>query len=127
MPEAQAQTATILALVTDLIFSSRITGAAKAAGATVRILRKPEQLVDADGDLLLADLNLDGATQAAANWAKVTSPAKGAADAQERPRRVVGFVSHVDSAAIAAAREAGIQEIVARSRFIQMLPELLRA
>src|SRR5687768_1171494 len=127
MPEAQAQTPTIIALVTDLIFSSRITGAAKAAGATVRILRKPEQLAGAEGDLLLADLNLEGATPAAANWAKTPGPAKDARDAQKSPRRVVGFVSHVDSAAIAAAREAGIQEIVARSRFIQMLPELLRA
>jgi hypothetical protein len=127
MPEAQTQSPIILALVTDLIFSSRITGAAKAAGASVRILRKLEQLADAEGDLLLADLNLEGATQAAVNWAKITSPAKAAPSAQKPPRRVVGFVSHVDSAAIAAAREAGIQEIVARSRFIQMLPDLLRA
>jgi len=105
----------VLALVADLMFSSRISGAAKAAGAQVQILRKPEQLAAAEGELLLADLNVDGAAAAAANWGS-----------RER-RRVVGFVSHMDSAAIAAAREAGVQEIMARSRFIEVLPELLRA
>lgn len=105
----------VLALVTDLMFGSRIAAEAKAAGVQVQILRKPQQLADAEGDILLADLNLDGAATAAANWAT------------KEQRRVVGFVSHMDSAAIAAAREAGVQEIMARSRFIQVLPELLRA
>ena len=104
-----------LALVTDLMFGSRIAAEAKAAGAQVQILRKPEQLAAAEGELLLADLNLNGAVEAAAQWQ------------QKEGRRVIGFVSHVDSATIAAAREAGLQEIMARSRFIQILPELLRA
>ena len=104
----------VLALVTDLIFASRISAEAKAAGSQVQILRKPEQLAQAEGELLLADLNLDGAPAAAADW--------GSKDG----RRVVGFVSHMDSAAIAAAKDAGVQEIMARSRFIQVLPQLLR-
>lgn len=105
----------VIALVTDLMFGSRITAEAKAAGAQVQILRKPEQLSDCEGDLLLADLNLEGAASAAASWAAAQG------------RRVVGFVSHVDSAAIAAAREAGVQEIMPRSRFVQILPQILRA
>ena len=105
----------VLALVTDLMFSSRITAEAKAAGTTVQILRKPEQLNEAEGELLLADLNLNGAATAAASWAS------------KEGSRVVGFVSHMDSVAIAAAREAGVQEIMARSRFVQVLPQLLRA
>ena len=104
-----------LALVTDLMFASRITAEAKAAGTQVQILRKPEQLSSAEGELLLADLNLAGAATAAAAWAA------------REGRRVVGFISHMDSAAIAAAKEAGVQEIMARSRFVQVLPELLRA
>jgi hypothetical protein len=105
----------VLALVTDLMFASRITAEAKAAGVAVQILRKPEQLDAAEGELLLADLNLDGAAAAAASWATRAG------------RRVVGFVSHMDAAAIAAAKAAGVQEIMARSRFVQLLPELLRA
>jgi hypothetical protein len=104
----------VLALVTDLMFASRITAEAKAAGVQVQILRKPEALEKADGNLLLADLNLPGAAAAGANWGSGEG------------RRVVGFVSHMDAAAIAAAREAGVQEIMARSRFVQILPDLLR-
>jgi DNA-binding NarL/FixJ family response regulator len=104
----------VIALVTDLIFSSRISGAAKAVGSSVKILRKPDQLAESEGSLLLADLNLDGAAAAAAQWAATPG------------RRVVGFVSHMDAAAIAAARDLGIHEILPRSRFIQVLPDLLR-
>jgi hypothetical protein len=104
-----------VALVTDLIFGSRIAGAARAGGVVVQMLRKPEQLLQAEGELLLVDLNLDGAAGAAGEWGK------------KEGRRVVGFVSHMDATAIAAAREAGVQEIMARSRFIEGLPELLRA
>ena len=104
----------VLALVTDLMFGSRITAEAKAAGVAVQILRKPEALEAAEGDLLLADLNLTGAAPAAAKWGLGEG------------RRVVGFVSHMDSAAIAVAREAGVEEIMARSRFVQILPDLLR-
>ena len=37
----------------------------------------------------------------------------------------VGYVSHVDSATIAAARDAGIGEVMARSAFVNALPDLL--
>ena len=40
---------------------------------------------------------------------------------------VPGFVSHVDTATIAAAREAGIDQVLARGQFVQILPELLKA
>ena len=105
----------VIALVTDLIFSSRISGAARAEGVVVQMLRKPEQLLQVEGDLLLADLNLEGAALAAAEWTK------------KEGRHVVGFVSHMDGEAIAAAKNAGIHEILPRSRFIQVLPGLLRA
>lgn len=37
----------------------------------------------------------------------------------------VGFVSHVDTTTIHAAREAGISEVLARSAFATRLPEIL--
>ena len=85
----------VLALVTDLMFGSRIAAEAKAAGTVVQILRKPQQLDAADGELLLADLNLQGAAEAAAKWAGGEG------------RRVVGFVSHMDAAAIAGRGRRG--------------------
>jgi hypothetical protein len=39
----------------------------------------------------------------------------------------VGFVSHVDSATIYAARQAGTDEVMARSAFAAQLAEILLA
>ena len=105
----------ILALVKDLIFVSRITATARAAGTNVSIVRDPAKLGAQPGRLLLVDLNLPGAIEAAAHWRQQTS-----AD-------VVGFVSHVDAPTIAKAREAQFDQVLPRSRFVEMLPELLKS
>ncbi len=105
-----------IALVRDLMFSSKISAEARAAGAVVRIMRDPAQLADADAPLLLVDLNQEGALEPAAAWG------------QARPgRRVVGFVSHVDVERIEAARALGIDHVLPRSAFVRQLPALLRA
>ena len=103
----------ILALVSDLMFSSRISDEARAAGSPLKIVRRLAQLPDLDGRLLIVDLNQPGATAAAASWAQL------------RGRPVVGFVSHVDAAAIAEARAKGIVTIMARSKFVEALPGLV--
>lgn len=103
----------VTALVRDLMFSSRITAEGRAAGVAVQVVRDPAKLQAVQGSLLLVDLNLDGALQAASHWQATTGG------------RVVGFVSHVDAETIAAARAVGI-EPMPRSRFVQQLPELLR-
>jgi hypothetical protein len=109
----QAPLPPILALVRDLIFSTRIVAEARAAGVECKIVRDPAK-IPAEGRLLIVDLNLDGAIPAAAAWGAVGN------------RPVVGFVSHVDTEIISRAREAGITQILARSRFVQILPDLLR-
>lgn len=47
------------------------------------------------------------------------------ADATLAGISTVGFVSHIDTEAIDAAREAGIGEVLARSAFVQRLPDIL--
>jgi len=104
----------ILALVRDLMFSSRISAEARAASVACKIVPDPLELLAAgEGVLLLVDLNLPGATDAAAAWRAANS------------LPVVGFVSHVDAAAIAHAREVGLDKVMARSQFVSELPELL--
>ena len=103
----------ILALVKDLMFASKIIATARAAAVDVRIVRKPDDLAALDGTLLLVDLNQDGAIDAAALWAARTN------------RTTIGFVSHVDAATAARAKAAGIEKILARSRFVELLPNLL--
>ena len=64
---------------------------------------------------MIVDLNLTGAIEAAAEWRKTGN------------RKVAGFVSHVDAKTIAQAKSAGIDQVLARSQFVQILPDLLRA
>ncbi len=58
-----------------------------------------------------------------------TDPLGTVAEMKRDPRLasipIVGFVSHVDTATIDAARTAGVDEILARSSFAMKLPDLL--
>ncbi len=105
----------VLALVRDLLFGSKIAGAAKSAGTAVRIVREPGKLAGVPGRLLLVDLALPGAIEAAAEW---QAAARG---------QVVGFVSHVDAETIGRAKQAGIGRVLSRGQFVQVLGELVRA
>ena len=107
--------ADVIALVRDLMFLSRITASARAVGANVRVVRNPADLGTAAGRLLIVDLNLDGALEAASQWRK-----------EHEASDIVGFVSHVDAQTIAQARALGIEKILARSRFVQVIEDLLR-
>ena len=103
----------VLCLVRDLMFAGKITVAAGHAGVTVDMVRDPAKLLDRDGRQLIVDLNQEGALAAAIAWRQRTG------------RPVVGFVAHVDTDTIAAARTAGIDRVLARSAFTVQLPDLL--
>jgi hypothetical protein len=108
---------TILVLVRDLMFTSKISAEARAVGVTIKLLRDPAQLPAATEKtirLLICDLNLENAIPAAGQWRRATG------------LPIVGFVSHVDVDSITAARNEGIDQVVARSRFVQLLPGLMR-
>ena len=104
----------IVALVRDLLFASRIRGTAKELGVEVLLLRDPQHLAGAQGSRLLVDLNQDGAIEAARQWKEASRGV------------VIGFVSHVDVETVNRARAAGIDQVLARSRFVELLPDLLR-
>jgi hypothetical protein len=106
--------APIVVLVRDLMFASKIRATAQSIGAPIQIVREPAQLAGSAARRLIVDLNQPGALDAAVVWKGQTGG------------EVVGFVSHVDSQTIQAARLAGIDQILPRSRFVEVLPELLR-
>ena len=109
----------VLVLVRDLIFSSRIAATARAANVPITLLRDPAQLAAAPAAArLIVDLNLPGALDAAVAW-------KNSAPSPDPARTVIGFVSHVDADTIARARAAGVDQVLPRSRFVEMLPTLL--
>jgi hypothetical protein len=105
----------VLVLVRDLIFATKISGTASAVAAAITLVRDPAKLTALPGRLLIVDLNLEGAIPAATRWRDATNG------------DVIGFVSHTDTATIAEARDAGIARVLARSQFVQVLPDLLRA
>lgn len=103
----------VVALGRDLMFSSKIIAEGRAAGVEVRIVRDPADLPPT-ARMLLVDLSLEGAIEAAAAWGRNSG------------RPVVAFVSHVDEQTIARARQAGLQNVMSRGGFTRQLPGILR-
>jgi hypothetical protein len=108
-----AEAPLVVALGRDLMFSSRIAAEGRAAGVNVRIIRDPAGLPPT-ARLLLVDLSLDGAIEAAAAWER-----RGGGP-------IVAFVSNVDEQTIAAARAAGLENVMSRGGFTRQLPRILR-
>jgi CheY-like chemotaxis protein len=111
----------VLAGIADLMFSSRVRAAA-AGRPGLRFARSASELLAAARaerpSLILLDLNAAPLDPLATITALKSDPDLAGI-------RVVGFVSHVQSDVIAAARHAGIDEVMARSAFTASLPALL--
>ena len=114
----------VLVAVDDLLFSSKIRTVAKQAGVDVTFARTPDEILERmrtlKPALVIFDLN-----SAKADPINTVSAIK--RDPDIASIRTVGFVSHVDSATIAAARNAGVDEIMARSAFAAQLADVLLA
>jgi hypothetical protein len=115
MTDSTAKTdAPTLVLVRDLMFVSKIRATAAAQGAQIKTLRDPALLTAEAGSRLLVDLSLPNALEAARAWKARTGGA------------VTGFIGHTEVETINAAQSAGIDQVLAKGRFTQMLPDLLR-
>lgn len=112
----------VLCLVDDLIFSIKISTAAKALAAPVFFERSPEMVLprirEKQPSLVIIDLN-------SAKLRPLEIIAQMKADAALKTIRTLGFVSHVQTDVIAAARAAGIDEVLARSAFSDRLGQIL--
>jgi CheY-like chemotaxis protein len=112
----------VLCVVDDLIFSIKISTAAKSLGAPIFFERNAEMVLERvrekQPSLVIFDLNstklrpLDAITAIKA-------------DAALKDVWTLGYVSHVHTDVIAAARAAGIDEVLARSAFAKRLGEIL--
>ena len=113
----------IVCVLDDLLFSVKISTAAKGLGADVYFERTPgvaaERIKEKQPSLVIFDLN-----SSRLQPMKVIAALK--ADPQTRDIRTIGFVSHVHTDTIAAARQAGIDEVLARSAFTDRLGEILK-
>ena len=112
----------IVCVVDDLLFSVKISTTAKAVGADVYFERTAGMAVarvkEKQPSLVIFDLN-----SARLDPLRVIAQLK--SDPETRGIKTLGFVSHVDADAIAAARDAGIDEVLARSAFAERLAAIL--
>lgn len=113
----------VIVAVDDLMFSSRISSAAKALGVPIAFARSPEAIVSAVRDkaphLVIFDLNSQKVRPLESIAALKADPALALVP-------TIGFVSHVQTDLIADARRAGVDQVLARSAFVTQLPELLQ-
>jgi len=139
----------LLALIGDLFFSVRVEDVARRLGYRVRLIERAEQvaaddehghpaaddrpgeplhgpaaafialLVEEQPALVVVDLN-----NGAVPWERWISAAKSSAATRRVP--VLAFGSHMDVETQARAKQAGADAVLAKSRFVQDLPELIQ-
>jgi len=114
----------IVCVLDDLLFSVKISTAAKAIGTDVYFERTPgmafARIKERQPSLVIFDLN-----SARLNPLGVIAELK--SDPLTQEIKTLGFVSHVQAETIAAARAAGIDEVLARSAFAAQLGEILKS
>lgn len=114
--------APILAVVEDLIFLSKIRQTAQESGIAVEaveITRVAERIPPSSPCAVILDLNHRSGR--ALDIARALK-----SGVQVSRIHLVGFLSHVQANLAREARQAGIDQVMARSAFAGQLPELLR-
>ncbi len=112
----------VLCVVDDMLFASKIRTAAGGLGVAVAFERNPDAVAArvAGERPSLVILDLDAPRLRALD---VIAALKGDAATREVP--TLGYVSHVQTERIAAARAAGVSEVKARSAFVTQLADVL--
>lgn len=112
----------ILCVLDDLLFSIKIKTAAKTLGVEVCFERAADQVLASVRSkaprLVIFDLD-------SARMRPMEAIAAMKADPPLRDILTLGFVSHVHDEVIARARSAGIDQVLARSAFVERLGSIL--
>ena len=112
----------ILAVLDDLMFTSKIKTAASQLGVAVTFARSADTALDemrkASPTLVIFDLN-----SARIDPLGIVATMKRDATLASIP--TIGYASHVQTDVINAARQAGIGEVLARSAFTPQIGEIL--
>ena len=113
----------ILAVLDDLMFSSKIKTAANQLGVALTFARSAEGALtamrNAAPSLVIFDLN-----NARINPLGIVAAMKEDASLASIP--TLGYASHVQTDVINAARQAGVGEVLARSAFAMQLGDILK-
>ena len=140
-----------IALIDDLFFVAKVRETAKHVGVTLETASTGDALLQAaaasPAALILVDLNArQGALQAVERLCATNGQARltdgqartpdgpagepkgqpALSERQGNPRRVIAFLSHVQTDLAERARAAGCSDVMPRSKFTQNLAEILR-
>ena len=113
----------ILAVVEDLLFTVKISDAAKRAGLEVEFVKSEQDVIEKATNekplLIILDLNFS-AVQPLKLISKVKS------NGEMKQISVIGYLSHVQGELKQQAQEAGANIVMARSAFSQNLQQILK-
>lgn len=111
----------VLFLSKDLIFSSRVSACARELGIELSIVSEADQCLarasSGQAPLVLLDLSTPSleSGQLVPQLRRLVHP----------PQAIVAFGPHVHEAKLAAARDAGCDEVLARGQFNSRMGEIL--
>src|SRR6266702_4652639 len=112
---------TVLAVVSDLFFSAKITEAAKRAGVTLEYVTTQKAVLEkaqSNPALIIFDLNFD-----AVHPVELIGKLKGNVDLKHIS--LLGYLSHVQAELKMKAQQAGCDVVMPRSAFSMNLPQIL--
>jgi PleD family two-component response regulator len=113
----------ILAVVDDLLFTVKISDAAKRAGLEAEFVKSEKDVIEKASEdkplLIILDLN-----NSSVQPLELISKLKG--DGDLRHISLIGYLSHVQGELKQKAQEAGANIVMARSAFSQNLPQILK-
>ncbi len=109
--------ANVLSVATDLMFTSKISGTARAVGLTAATVSNLAALraALASGDVKVVFVDMSMPTEITCD----------AIAASREVATTIAFYSHVQTQLREAAESAGAHEVMPRSRFVTELPEML--
>ncbi|MBZ5625343.1 MAG: response regulator [Acidobacteriia bacterium] len=112
----------VLAVVTDLFFSVKLSDAAKRAGLALEFVKDSKEILEkakSQPSLIIFDLNYE-----AVNPLKVITKLK--ASSETKGISLIGYLSHIQVELKQQAQEAGCDMVLARSAFSQNMPQIFK-
>src|SRR5262249_11788742 len=120
--QKQHESKKVIAVLSDLFFTVKITDAAKRAGMSVEMVKDGKELLakaKSKPSLIIFDLNFEEVEPL-----KLIGKLKSHSD--YKGVSLIGYLSHVQGELKQKAQEAGCDMVMARSAFSQNLPQILK-
>ncbi|MBI3949562.1 MAG: response regulator [Acidobacteria bacterium] len=112
----------ILIAVNDMFFAARIRAVAEQLGVELKLAKQAEQVLELSRsekpDLVIFDLN-------DIRYQPLDTIRRMKADPELAEIKIIGYLSHVQVELHRQATQAGCDQVLAKSAFTGLLPELL--